>query len=219
MNIEYRKTKDNSYTLYLPELNETYHSLNGAYTESMHVFIKNGYHYCRTNPLSVLEIGFGTGLNTILTFIENEKEEREVTYHSIEKHPLHTEIIKKLNYHTLFDNKRYRQFIALHELEWNKEHKLDAKFTFKKIEKDITYYTPDHLYDLIFFDAFGPDKQPAMWTNNIFSKTYNCMNKNGIIVTYSAKGSVRRMMQEMGFVAERIPGPPGKREMLRGKKK
>lgn len=219
MNIEYKKTKDNSYTLYLPELNETYHSLNGAYTESMHVFIKNGYHFCRTTPLSVLEIGFGTGLNAILTFIENKKEKREITYHSIEKYPLQTKIIKKLNYNTIFNKETYRQFIRLHQLDWNKEHKLTQKFTLKKIEEDLSCYTPDHLYDLIFFDAFGPDKQPAMWTNNIFSKIYNCMNKNGIIVTYSAKGSVRRMIQEMGFVTERIPGPPGKREMLRGKKK
>jgi len=206
-------TKDGSKTLFLPELNETYHSKFGAITESKHVFIKSGYQFLKQFEIKILEIGFGTGLNAVLTYLEHLKDGRKIYYESLEKYPLSNEIIKQLNYFS--DKKTEDIFKKIHQADWQKPYKINNKFTLFKNKFDLTDYQSDMRFDLIYFDAFAPNKQPEMWTENIFQKMFNLLNSGGILVTYSAKGSVRRTMQSAGFIVERIPGPPGKREMLR----
>ena len=206
-------TKDGSKSLFFPELDETYHSKFGAKTESLHVFMQSGYDFISKKTLSVLEIGFGTGLNTYLTYLSHLQDNREIYYETLEKYPLPTEINNTLNYSDNSEQQKY--FDLIHQVEWNLPVRLSDRFWLCKKEIDLIQYQPKRKFDLVFFDAFAPDKQPEMWTEQIFDKLYKAMNTSGVLVTYSAKGSVRRTLQSVGFNVERIPGPPGKREMLR----
>jgi len=210
------KTRDGSYTLYISDLNETYHSRFGAVQESQHVFIKSGLEFIKNKNLNILEIGFGTGLNVLLSVIyqQNNNYPKKIFFDSIEKYPLTFKLVQDLNYTS--DIKQSKWFETIHNCHWNDYCEiLKDKFYLRKINMDLLDFNPDKKYDLIYFDAFAPDKQPEMWTKDVFTKLYENMNKNGVLVTYSAKGSVRRTMQSVGFEVERIPGPPGKREMLR----
>lgn len=212
-------TADGSHTLFVPELNEHYHSVNGAIQESKHVYIEAGLKQIQKNQISIFEVGFGTGLNALLTLQENERNENKLQIHytTIEAFPLSEIITKNLNYP---DEKGI--LIDLHSAQWNALKQITPFFHLYKMEEsllNITFDSIDKKFDLIYFDAFAPDKQPEMWTQNIFNKLYNQCNQNAIVVTYCAKGSVRRMLQYAGFFVERIPGPPGKREMLRATKK
>lgn len=212
-------TADGSSTLYIDRLDEQYHSVNGAITESQHVFLKNGLNYhADKNPLSVLEIGFGTGLNALLTAIESEKKNIRINFYTLEKYPLDTEIICRLNFGELLNKKAL--FQEIHNTEWNRKVDIISTFSLKKIEIDVTVDFPifDKLFDVIYFDAFGPDKQPEMWQPAIFQQLYDATAHEGVIVTYSAKGEVRRRMAAVGYSMQRLEGPPGKREMLRGEK-
>lgn len=212
-------TEDGSHTLHIPELNEHYHSIHGAIQESNHIFIKSGLDYfTNLEPINILEVGFGTGLNAFLTCIEAQKRGIKINYTSIEKYPLTAQEIEKLNYSDGFDEEYKIQFQQIHKAQWSAYKKINKNFRLCKIETDLINFTPDSKYNLIYFDAFGPDIQPKLWTENIFHQLYNCMNDNGVLVTYSAKGQVRRNMQVAGFTVERLPGPPGKREMLRALK-
>jgi tRNA U34 5-methylaminomethyl-2-thiouridine-forming methyltransferase MnmC len=207
------KTADGSNTLYLPELDEHYHSIKGALTESMHIFIHLGLNHSKAIEPNILEIGFGTGLNAFLTLKAAKKEKRKINYTSIELYPLSLELIKELNYSS------DTLFYKLHQCEWNKEQIIDPYFTLYKIEGDYTNYTFSNKYDIIYFDAFAPDKQPEMWNPQLFNTLYSIMNKNGILTTYCSKGVVRRMLQSAGFTVERLQGPVnGKREVLRATK-
>jgi tRNA U34 5-methylaminomethyl-2-thiouridine-forming methyltransferase MnmC len=218
MQSELRITRDGSHTLYLPEMDETYHSINGAVTESLHVFIKNGSHASEKNPMNILEIGFGTGLNAWLTAVEAEKSNLKIHYTSYELYPLADEIIA-LNYPKEYGKEHAELFTQLHQSEWGKTVQLTSHFSLKKIKGDITKASIDSGFDLIYYDAFAPTKQPEMWTEDIFKKMFDSLSVNGILVTYCAKGDVRRTMQKVGFSVEKLPGPPsGKREMLRGRK-
>lgn len=210
-------TADGSATLFVPELDEHYHSVKGARTESQHIFVDMGLR-CSTVPSpSVLEIGFGTGLNAYLTLLAAQHDRRKVHYTGFERYPLDADTVKAMQYtsDSLFD--------ALHSSPWEMEVDIDPCFTLLKRELDFTQYAApaqSSTYDVIYFDAFAPEKQPDMWTPDRFALLYDSLNEGGILTTYCAKGSIRRMLQEVGFTMERLQGPPGgKREILRGTKK
>jgi tRNA U34 5-methylaminomethyl-2-thiouridine-forming methyltransferase MnmC len=210
-------TGDGSHTIFIPEMNEQYHSVNGAITESEYVYIDKGYRFCNVSNLTVFEVGFGTGLNCLLTLAEANRSRRHTKYISIEKYPLEKEIIQKLNYESLVPGAG--DYLArIHLAHWNEDVKISEFFTLKKLQADLLDYQfeNDDKADVIYFDAFGPDKQPEMWTPAVFSLVYNLTAENGIFVTYSAKGEVRRQLAACGFAMERLPGPPGKIQMLRG---
>ena len=210
-------TDDGSKSLFLPEMNETYHSKFGAKTESEHVFIQAGYRYLSKPEIRILEIGFGTGLNVLLSLLEQTVNPKKIYYETLEKYPLPDTIINEIND---FENKEISAlFNQIHKATWNKDFAINPNFILHKKDVDLQVFNPGSNFDLIYFDAFAPNKQPEMWTFEIFQKMYDTLTENGVLVTYSAKGSVRRTMQAVGFTVERIPGPPGKREMLRAIKK
>ncbi|SMO46380.1 tRNA U34 5-methylaminomethyl-2-thiouridine-forming methyltransferase MnmC [Saccharicrinis carchari] len=211
--IEIKLSKDGSHTLYVPALNEHYHSVNGAVNEAMHVFIQAGLKHVQTNQVNILEFGFGTGLNAFLSAVNSG--EMEVHYCTLEKYPLDMETIKQLNYGALFDGQFKALFKKIHQVPWGRENALDSRFFLTKQQCDFTKYKPENKYHIIYFDAFAPDIQPKLWSSAVFQKAYNALLPGGVLTTYCAKGIVRRTMQDVGFKVERMPGPPGKREMLR----
>ena len=210
-------TKDGSHTIYLPELNENYHSIYGAVTESVHVFINAGLNACRLTSLNIFEMGFGTGLNALLTWLECKRQGRKVNYRTIELNPLKNDIIKKLNYEEILGlvqgNKSVFQF--MHSAPWGVETPVDEHFLMYKFQGSLYDYDFPGKIDLIYFDAFSPDKQPDVWKYEIFERFFRAMNPGAILTTYCAKGKVRRTLKAIGFKTEILPGPPGKREMLR----
>lgn len=211
-------TADGSHTLYVPELDEHYHSTNGAVQESTHVFIESGLKLIRKSNINILEIGFGTGLNALLTLKNQEK--KTINYFTFELYPLPFSIAEKLNYVNCIDENLSDSFIKMHQQKWNETSNISENFSLTKILDDFSLLAYNHkqVYDLIYFDAFAPNKQEEMWTQTIFDHLYSITNSAGILVTYCAKGSVRRMLQSAGYRVERLPGPPGKREMLRATK-
>lgn len=211
-------TADGSHTLFIPSMDEHYHSVNGAVQESRHVFIEAGWRECRREEIRILEVGFGTGLNAFLTLLEAEKEQRHVTYYSVERYPLDEETVRTLNYPEVISPGQAELFYAMHRAPWQEDVSLTPFFTLHKIAGDSNTCPLPSSIDLIYFDAFAPDKQPEMWNQAIFDKLYALTSPAGILTTYCAKGVVRRMMQASGYAVERIPGPPGKREMLRARK-
>ncbi|WP_106831736.1 tRNA (5-methylaminomethyl-2-thiouridine)(34)-methyltransferase MnmD [Parabacteroides pacaensis] len=212
-------TADGSHTLYIPEIEEHYHSINGAVQESRHVFINAGWKQISKEEIRILEIGFGTGLNAFLTLLETLDTTKKVTYSLIELYPLERNLIEALNYPEIICPDKQALFYALHDAPWNCLTPITSTFTVDKIKGNSNTCELPKAIDLVYFDAFAPDKQPEMWNQEIFNKLYAHSNPKGILTTYCAKGSVRRMMQSAGYAVERIPGPPGKREMLRASKK
>ena len=215
MKRELQLTADGSHTLYLPEMDEHYHSVNGAIQESRHVFIEAGLNHHPTQQLNLLEIGFGTGLNALLTLQEATRTQRHIVYYAVEEYPLEQDIIDQLNYGEILSN----HFNELHQAAWDQPVRINDYFTLHKILGDSNQIALPQGIDVVYFDAFAPDKQPEMWNQAIFDKLFRCMNAGGILTTYCAKGEVRRSMQKAGYSMERIPGPPGKREMLRATKR
>jgi tRNA U34 5-methylaminomethyl-2-thiouridine-forming methyltransferase MnmC len=211
-------TADGSHTLFVSELNEHYHSVHGAVQESSHIFIRNGLEVCKADPLSIFEVGFGTGLNALLTAVICSSGNRKVNYTAIEKYPLDSSTIRSLNHHQFAGEKGKEIFNMIHASPWNININICKNFNLKKIESDLTKEQLPGRYDLIYFDAFGPDKQPEMWTRKIFEGISSVTNKNGIFVTYSAKGDVKRSLKACGFDVTLLPGPPGKRQMIRAMK-
>ena len=217
--MKLEQTADGSYTLYVPELDEHYHSIKGALTESQHIFIDMGLNHCSVTEPHILEIGLGTGLNCFLTYLTAKKHHRSIHYTGIECYPLHIETIQQLDYANLIGKGNEDIYHAIHQAEWGKDIHLSPSFILHKIKGDFTQYTFKQTYDLIYFDAFAPEKQPEMWEQSLFQMLYNVLNPGGILTTYCAKGVVRRMLQTAGFTVERLPGPPGgKREILRATK-
>lgn len=217
--ITLEPTTDGSNTLFVPELNEHYHSVKGALTESQHIFIQMGLNHSQAESPRVLEIGFGTGLNAFLTLLEAEKQQREVHFTSIERYPLAEDIVRQLGYPEIIAPEASEKFYALHAAPWNQPVRLSPWFTLHKIEGDFTHFDFQSHYDVIYFDAFAPEKQPEMWSQPLFDSLYRQTTPGGILTTYCAKGVVRRMLQTAGFTVERLPGPPGgKREILRASK-
>jgi len=212
------RTEDGSDTLYVPELDEHYHSVHGAIQESEHIFIGAGFDFTKADPVRILEIGFGTGLNTLLTCIYSEKAKRKVYYTSIEKYPLQPDVTASLNYAGILKGDSKTLFNKIHRCRWNSFEQITDGFMLRLIEADLVSLEIDGTYDLVYFDAFGPDKQPEMWSDDIFERIGSAVCSNGILVTYSVKGSVQRSLKRSGFNVTLLPGPPGKRQILRAVK-
>jgi tRNA U34 5-methylaminomethyl-2-thiouridine-forming methyltransferase MnmC len=212
-----KTTADGSKTVFSERFQESYHSVNGAVTESLHVFINAGLLECEKNLLHIFEVGFGTGLNAYLTYIEAEKRNIKVNYHAVELFPLDDSVITLLDYPQIL-NADENVFNALHQAPWEETAMISDNFTLKKMKSDLVTIDLIDQYDLVYFDAFSPAQQPELWDESIFSKLYQHMNMGGILTTYCAKGDVRRTLKRIGFTTERLPGPPGKHEMLRGRK-
>lgn len=211
-------TSDGSSSIFLPELKETYHSKHGAIQEAYHVFINNGLDQFADHAIiNILEIGFGTGLNCFITYLESKRRNLKVKYDGVEAYPLEAEDISQLNYvQELKATNESKIFEKLHSISWDKNYHINDDFYLIKRKQYFKEIDDKNRFDLIYFDAFGANVQPELWSVEIFEKMYNSLKNKGILVTYSAKGSVRRAMQHVGLKVERLPGPPGKREMLRG---
>jgi tRNA U34 5-methylaminomethyl-2-thiouridine-forming methyltransferase MnmC len=223
INKEYKReiiiTEDGSSTLSIPEIDEHYHSIHGAIQESNHIFINSGFNYLKERrSINILEIGFGTGLNAFLTYIKATENNIAVNYTSIEKYPITNNEIEKLNYSDNIDTQMKDVFKQIHNVSWESFQNINNLFKIKKVKIDLLDYLFEDKYDLIYFDAFSPNIQPKLWSADIFSSIYTNTNAGGVLVTYSAKGQVRRNMQAAGFKVSRLPGPPGKREILRAVK-
>lgn len=211
-------TADGSTSIFLPDFNEHYHSHHGAVQESKHVFMKMGWEEAipGKKQIDILEIGFGTGLNAWLVYEETLKRNTpEVYYSAIETFPVSCELAAQMNYVSAEHN---AEFMKLHEPTWNEGVKISSRFDLEKLQTTLADFVPFRKYDLVFFDAFAPRVQPEMWTKEVFEKLYASMNPGGILVTYCSKGEVRRNMIAAGFSVEKLPGPPGKREMIRARK-
>ncbi|KPM30743.1 Hypothetical protein I595_3240 [Croceitalea dokdonensis DOKDO 023] len=213
------RTSDGSNTIQIEDWNEQYHSKHGAVQEAYHVFIKHGLYHLNLDALKILEIGFGTGLNSLITLIESNKLNRKVYYTGVEKYPIDVGLIKDLDYIGALDAAPYKeQHYLMHQCHWNAPVEISPQFVLRKQQKDFLDITDKLAYHLIYFDAFGARVQPELWTVPVFKIMFEALVAGGVLVTYSAKGSVRRAMLEVGFQVERLAGPPGKREMLRATK-
>jgi len=212
-------TADGSTTIHLPEWNESYHSKHGAIQEAYHVFIDHGLGFlCKKgyDEIAVLEIGFGTGLNAFITLLEAERLNVEIDYYGVEAYPVLPEELAQLNYHKQLNvERKHHLFEEMHKVPWEERKVLTPNFSLIKKHLFFQDINDQNTYDLIYFDAFGARVQSELWTETIFKSMFGALRENGILVTYSAKGSVRRAMQAVGFKVEKLPGPPGKREMLR----
>lgn len=215
-----RTTADGSSTLVVEGWEEPYHSMHGAIQEAYHVFIEKGLRHSGLSSLSILEMGFGTGLNALITLKEANALNKFITYTAIEAYPASAEEIGQLNYIAkLGAQNLHEAFMEMHTGPWEKSIKISDTFTLLKKQCDITRFEADDQYNLIYFDAFGARVQPELWTEAVFLNMFKALSEGGVLVTYAAKGSVRRAMQAVGFYVERLPGPPGKREMLRATKR
>jgi tRNA U34 5-methylaminomethyl-2-thiouridine-forming methyltransferase MnmC len=217
-------TRDGSHTIAIPALEVTFHSIHGAIQESRHVFIDAALHYtllkpeiqAMQTPLQVLEMGLGTGLNALLTLQVTIGRQQQVYYQSIEQYPLTPEETKGLNYAAQLEDLTLEPYLlALHSSPWNQDVQLHPYFTLHKSHSSLEQVLVSRLFHIIYYDAFAPRAQPELWTAEIFTKLLSCLLPGGILVTYCSKSVVRRAMQEAGFIVTKIPGPYGKREMLR----
>jgi len=219
MNLKIIKTSDGSDTIYNSELNETYHSLHGSVNESNVVYIKNGIEFYldqnRKKNIKILEIGFGTGLNFLLTYIFLEKRKEKILYHTLEPFPLPNDIIKKLNYIKKVGDKYLEIFQLSHSTESNKINNLSDRIEFVKSKNLLEEIKLKDNYDIIFYDAFAPSKQPSIWKKENLEKIYSHMNYDSILVTYCSSGQFKRDLKLIGFRVEVLPGPRGKKEMVR----
>lgn len=211
-------TADGSNSLLIPQWQETFHSKHGAITEALHVFIQEGLQYWlqqnSQRPLHLLEIGFGTGLNALLTLLQAQEKNLSITYETLEAYPLSFEEINALNYSEVLQIDK-QLFERLHRSPWEEPVEIIPQFRIKKRKEWFENINAQSNFDLIYFDAFGARVQPELWIYPIFKKMYDALKPQGVLVTYASKGSARRAMLEAGFTVSKIPGPPGKREMLR----
>ena len=218
-------TEDGSHSVYSEQLGVSYHSKHGAIQETQHVFINAGLEYIlQKSPteINILEIGFGTGLNAFMTFLESERQPISATinYFAIEAYPLSMEQVFQLNYVEQLDAKIYEDiFLKMHSCEWSEVHPLSKKFNFQKLLMNFEDLDFQNHMDLIYFDAFAPDVQPQLWEQDLMERMFNALRSQGVLTTYCAKGVVKRTLKSVGFFIEALPGPPGKREMTRAIKK
>ncbi|UXX80350.1 tRNA (5-methylaminomethyl-2-thiouridine)(34)-methyltransferase MnmD [Reichenbachiella carrageenanivorans] len=223
--IQVIETRDGSSSLLIPEMNETYHSTHGAITESEYVFLKMGLDHFREKHkeqkiIRILEIGFGTGLNPWLTTMAVLGQEIDIRFTSIEKYPLAPDLVAQLNYKDQKSGEMSKKlFTKLHQATWEEESQISDQLTLTKVKTDIADFNPDsECFDLIYFDAFAPSKQPEMWSYEVLRKMYDLLTPNGVFVTYCAQGQFKRDLKAVGFETEELDGPPGKKEMTRGTK-
>jgi tRNA U34 5-methylaminomethyl-2-thiouridine-forming methyltransferase MnmC len=218
MNREIFLTADGSSSITIPSMNVTYHSRHGAITESRHVFIDAGFLYLHNQSpekreYHIFEMGFGTGLNVLLTFAAAERLGCKVAYVTIEQFPLEEDIFTRLNYCDLLERPDLQPaFLQMHTCAWEKETSITPFFTIKKIKTDLAGFSTTQHFDLVYYDAFAPKAQPELWTKEVFEKLYAMGN---LLVTYCSKGDVQRAMKAAGFTVDKLSGPPGKREMIR----
>lgn len=208
------QTGDGSTTIFLPDLNETYHSRHGAVQESWYVFIEQGLLKRREKALNILEIGLGTGLNALLTLNEAVNRNLSVYYHSLEPFPLKEEIWSQLNFGEEL-KPFHKRLSAIHQAAWNQNIVLDPVFALYKDVTKVQDFTPEQRYDLIYYDAFAPSRQAEMWSESLMQKMMDSLHKQGLLVSYCASGQFKRNLKQVGFELESLPGPPGKREMTR----
>ncbi|KGO93051.1 tRNA (5-methylaminomethyl-2-thiouridine)(34)-methyltransferase MnmD [Flavobacterium subsaxonicum] len=219
MKREIITTQDGSVTIYLPEMQETYHSKFGAIQEAYHVFIKNGLELIKDRPISILEIGFGTGLNAFITFYEAAKSGQQIHYTTVEAYPVLAEEAAQLNYVSQLNADKYADiFLKMHSSPWEVDVKLTDGFTLNKRQQHFQDIKDVNKYDLIYFDAFGYPSQPDLWSEAIFNAMYAALKPSGILVTYACRTVIKKAMQQAGFSTQKLAGPPGKREMLRASK-
>ena len=213
-------TQDGSTTIRIPEWEESYHSTHGAIQEAKHVFIKNGLDLFQDQKkISILEIGFGTGLNSFITFLETKQKE-QVNYVGLEAYPVAAEEVKQMNYVSELNALKDQSiFELMHTCDWEIEKSLTSNFNLTKKKQFFQDITDENCYNLIYFDAFGFPLQPELWSEVIFQKMYDALLSNGVLVTYACRTSIRKAMLTAGFSVEKLPGAPGKREMLRATKK
>ncbi|WP_433812974.1 tRNA (5-methylaminomethyl-2-thiouridine)(34)-methyltransferase MnmD [Flavobacterium johnsoniae] len=220
MKREIIKTLDGSTTIHLEEWNESYHSKHGAIQEAKHVFIMNGLSLFENNPVSIMEIGFGTGLNAFITFLESENKNQKIDYVGVEGYPVNAEEVLAMNYVEELEALEFRNiFEEMHKSEWDEKIEISSRFSLTKRKQFFDEINDLEIFDLIYFDAFGYRVQPELWSTEIFQKMYNSLKPNGVLVTYAARGVVKRSMISVGFTVEKLAGPPGKREMFRAFKK
>ncbi|MDP4954069.1 MAG: tRNA (5-methylaminomethyl-2-thiouridine)(34)-methyltransferase MnmD [Flavobacteriales bacterium] len=214
--VEKIQTKDGSDSLWMPDLDETYHSRHGALQEAKHVFIEMGLNEVlkQVQHPKILEVGLGTGLNCWLSFQHLKEMSLPLKYTALEAYPLEWDLVSSMNY----ASEDRELFEAIHRAEWGHLVELQPEKELLKIETKLENYLPSEKVNLVYFDAFGPNTQPEMWLPSQLQRCYDALEEGGIFVTYCAKGQVRRDLVSCGFEVERLPGPPGKREMLRGRK-
>ena len=213
---------DGSHTLISDQFGVSYHSTHGALQESITVFLAAGLHYARHNFLAdikVLEMGFGTGLNALLTLIEAEKYRRPVQFSTLEAFPISTEQADTLNYIEILDCDKYAEaFRMMHTAESGQTLKLSKYFSFTKHITKIQDFEPIVMYNVVYYDAFAPTTQPELWDEEMMKRIYDLLDDEAVFVSYCAKGSFKRALKAAGFILEPLPGPPGKREMTRALK-
>jgi len=208
-------TNDGSVTIYVPDMDENYHSRYGAIQEAYHVFIKNGLALTEGRPVSILEIGFGTGLNCFITYLESLKSGQQIDYTGVEAYPVEQEVIAQLNYVSqLGADDKQEVFDRMHNVAWGEQTGLNEKFTLTKRQQLFQDINDENVFDLIYFDAFGYPTQPELWSEEIFSIMYKALKNEGILVTYACRTVIKKAMMSAGFSVKKVQGPPGKREML-----
>jgi tRNA U34 5-methylaminomethyl-2-thiouridine-forming methyltransferase MnmC len=215
MKKEILVTKDGSHTLSIPAWKVSYHSLHGAVQESRHVFIREGLLPLLPDAplIRIFEMGFGTGLNALLSLMESTEAGVTIEYTSVEAFPLLPEEVAQLNYGRQLGAQEL--FEQLHAAAWNERVTISEKFALHKLHQKLEHYTPAKPFHLCYYDAFAPAAQPELWTGEIFKKIFSLLLPGGRLVTYCSKSVVRKAMQSAGLVVEKLPGPPGKREMVR----
>ncbi len=213
-------TNDGSTTIRIPDWNENYHSTHGAIQEAKHVFIKNGLElFQNQNSVSILEIGFGTGLNAFITFLESLNK-KKVNYVGVEAYPVSADEVKQMNYVSELEATQYQTiFDKMHSCNWESQQNITDNFILTKRKQFFQDIEDKNQFDLIYFDAFGFPLQPELWSDVIFKKMYDALLPNGLLVTYACRSSIKNAMLSVGFSIEKLPGAPGKREMLRATKK
>lgn len=213
------QTKDGSTTIFFPDINETYHSKFGAIQEAYHVFIKMGFETQTQESLSILEVGFGTGLNAFITFLEAKKTNKIINYVGVDAYPVSLNEISKMNFVTHLDAiSDENVFNSMHNSIWNEKIVLSKNFVLTKRQQFFQEINDINSFDLIYFDAFGYRIEPELWSIEIFKKMYDALKPQGVLVTYACRSSIKNDMIALGFEVEKLPGAPGKREMLRATK-
>lgn len=216
MKREILTTNDGSTTIHLPDWDESYHSKHGAIQEAYHVFIKSGLSLFEGKSVSILEIGFGTGLNAFITYLEAKKVNQTIDYVGVEAYPVQVEEALQMNYVSELNASNEKDvFDKMHQISWEEKHTISSNFSLTKRKQFFQDIIDENAFDLIYFDAFGFRVQPELWSLEIFQKMYVALKTNDVLVTYACRGSIKRAMLECGFKVEKLPGAPGKREMLR----
>ena len=219
MKREIIQTLDGSTTIHIADWEECYHSKHGAIQEAQHVFIKNGLSLFQNQKITILEIGFGTGLNAFITLLEAKKMQQTIDYVGVEAYPISADEVLNMNYVAELDAMQESSvFNKMHESDWGEKIVLNDDFVLTKRKQFFEEIDDENKFDLVYFDAFGYRVQPELWSTAIFDKMYKSLKMNGVLVTYAARGIVKRNMIEVGFKVEKLEGPPGKRETFRARK-